>query len=170
MYYITKTNSETGKKFQSILDRSKECLMAQKEMAKKYKIKQWRKSRSSVAGGFSSVIFEDNKNVDRHLWRNVYNTSDEWMPKRNSKAAKAIDDEFDAMPVVTLQELNDCVDPNFKYWKGNIGFNGSNAKNKLYFGFKTNESFHEGDCVITIPDDCQEVTSIEYKDFLNLND
>ena len=57
MYFITKKESETGKKFQKIMDKLKVCLEDQEALAEKYGFTSFRRVRWEVAGGITSVTF-----------------------------------------------------------------------------------------------------------------
>ncbi len=149
MHFITKTNSETGKKFQVISKKAEEALKSEKALSKELGFKQWRGGYWMAFGGFSSVIFDNPP--DKKLWKSV--NGNEWMPRLTSKEGKAIAAKLAATPRVGVDELNKC-----------IGFNGAPFKrigfaqgNKQYFGFKIDENWK-----VKIPKDCEEVTTTKY--------
>lgn len=161
MKYITKRTSNTGKKLSAVLEKMKFCLDAQKELSKKYGFIAWRKDYLIVAGGFSSVMFPKTTEVDKTLWKNVNNSNNEWMPKLNTKAGKAIGKEFTSLPCVKPFELNECVGYNTNAWES-IGCDWSNEE---YFGFDISEKWN-----YSPPADCKEVTTTRYKQLFGSNE
>lgn len=151
MYFITSKNSETGAKLAAIEQRMNEAIEAQKAMAKKYGIKEWRRGHWGVAGRFSSVIFSETP--DLKVWKRV-NGDKEFLPKLNNKEGKAIDTEFSRMPWVPYWQLNECVGIDNNQW-GNIGVIFGHAE---LFGFSVPEEWE-----FESPGDCEEITTTEYK-------
>ena len=154
MYFITKKNSKTGKKFQKLSDKFNVCFESQKALAEKYGFTSWRGERWVVAGGISSVIFPKDTTVDTKVWKEVRNG--EYMPKLNIKQGKAIQADFDQAITVTKAELNACIGWDEGFSKS-IGFDGDNDK---YFGFIIDDSWTD----IIIPNDCTEITVTKYRE------
>ena len=150
MYFITKKDSETGKKFQKIVDKFDICFEKQKELAEKYGFTSWRGERWVVAGGISSVVFPKGTTIDAKLWKQVKG-KDEYMPRMNTKQGKAVQADFDLAVTVSKSELNACIGWDEEF--SNIGFDG----NDKYFGFCVSE-----DCGVIIPKDCEEITTTAY--------
>lgn len=151
MYFITEKTSETGQKFAVIAEKLKAVFKAQKEIANKYGFNKWRSGHWVVAGGFSSVIFNDESKVDRAIWKQ--DKFGEWMPKLNSVTGKEIAAAFKECPTVDSEDLNMC-----------IGFNGApfqtigySANSETHFGFIANREWK-----VKIPKDCKDVTETEY--------
>lgn len=149
MYFITNKNSETGKKFQEVMEQNEIAFNAQKEMSIKYGFHSWRGSYKSVWGGIGSCEFKETPNSK--IWGKGM-VDGEFYPKKNSKIGKAICDEFEKLPFVSNSKLNSCV--GFKSVFSCIGFNG---KNDEFFGFILREKWN-----VTVPEDCEEVTSKKY--------
>ena len=144
MYFKTKKNSNTGKKFQVINDKLNMCFNAQIEFINSINAKQFRPGIWLAAGGISSIIFDENYNVPKHF-KLLKDTFNEYMPKLNCKDGKIIQEKIDKLPTVSIRELNNCIGFKEDMFK-TIGFNMSNDE---YFIFTTREEWN-----ITIPNDC----------------
>ncbi len=81
------------------------------------------------------------------------------MPKLNSKVGKEIKKRFKEMPVISIDELNQCIGFNGAPFK-TIGFA---QKNKEYFGFIIDK-----DWKIKVPKDCEEVTETKYNSLFKI--
>lgn len=149
MFYKTLKTTATGRKFADLLLKIDAAHAAQVALCEKYGIETFRASSFYLWGGFSAVLFNVAPNTKD--WKNVYGAKDEWMPKLSSSVGKAVQKEFDALPVVTRKELNACVGFNnhFKH----IGFNFCDT----HFGFTD-----VADWSLKIPDDCEEITKIAF--------
>lgn len=154
MYFITKKESETGKKFQKIAEKLEVCFENQKALAEKYGFTSWRGEYWVAAGGISSVIFPKGTTVDTKVWKEVRNG--EYMPRLNIKQGKSIQADFDQAVTINKKELNACIG-----WKEgfseHIGF--SKANNE-YFGFIIEEDWTD----VPIPADCTEITTSKYRE------
>ena len=150
MYFITEKNSETGKKFQKIMDKLDVCRKDQKALADKYGFTSWRRAYWKAAGGISSVIFPKGATIDTKVWKQIKG-KDEYMPRLNIKQGKAIQADFDEAITVTKAELNACIGWDEGFSKS-IGFDGDNDK---YFGFTIDDDWTD----IIIPNDCTEITA-----------
>lgn len=158
MYYRTKKDSKTGLKLQAIVDKKnkahKECVA----LSEKYGFKSWRSGYWVAFGGISSVIFEhkpDSK-PDSKIWGKGA-AKGEYMPKLNSKAGKAINEEMEFLTVVSPVDLNQCVG-----CKENINRIGFTFSDSEYFGFQTGKDYS-----IEVPDDCEEILESVYKNMSN---
>lgn len=156
MKFITKKNSETGKKFQKISEARKIAFNAQKAFAKKYGFKGFRPAYWVAFGGMSSCAdFKENPNP--FVWKRFL--SGEYYPKKSTKEGKSIWQEVQDLPRVEIHDLNMC-----------IGFDGAPFKtigfaenNEDYFGFIVNEGWK-----VKIPSDCEEVTTTKYKELFKI--
>jgi hypothetical protein len=155
MKFITKKDSETGKKFQVIADKLKEARNAQKQLVEELGFKAWRAGYWLVRSGFSALCSPITK-PDPTIWKNVNGSKNEFMPRANRKAGKEIIKKFDAMPVVSSDDLNQCIGFNGAPFS-TIGF--AFKKNGEYFGFSVKEDWN-----VQIPEDCLEVTVSHYND------
>lgn len=152
MYYITKKDSETGKKFQAICQRMEECWKAAKELVDKYGVDRWRGAYWVAYGGISSVDFDDPSKVDLTIWRKNPNESvGGYLPRKNVKKGKEIFKDFEKLPTISVKELNMCIG-----WDENINHIGL-KEGEEYFGFATNSKYK-----IDIPEDCEEITETQY--------
>ena len=155
MYFITKKESETGKKFQKIVDKLKVCLEDQKALADKYGFISWRGAHWEVAGGISSVTFHKCTTVDAKLWKLVKGKT-EYKPRLNTKEGKAVQADFDQATVITKGELNACIGWGESFFK-NIGLEWNKDE---YFCFKIEEDWTD----VPIPSDCTEITTSKYRE------
>lgn len=163
MYFITKKESETGKKFQKIMDKLKVCLEDQEALAEKYGFTSFRRVRWEVAGGITSVTFHKCAIVDVKLWKLVNKGKNEYKPRLNTKEGKALQAEFKQATVITKGELNACIG-----WGGDfINCIGLDWNNDEYFCFFIEEDWTD----VPIPADCTEITTSKYRElFKRKND
>lgn len=135
-----------------------EAAKAQNDLCKKFKIKSFRnKDPFALCGGFSAVIFESGVKVDPLIWKNVYQSKTEWMPKLGNKEGKEIAKLFNALPVVYGNDLNKCITNKLNFYT-HIGY----SYNKTDFGFVIDEKWK-----IKVPSDCKEILSSEYQKLFN---
>ena len=156
MYFITEKNSETGKKFQKIMDKLDVCRKDQKALADKYGFTSWRRAYWKAAGGISSVIFPKGATIDTKVWKQIKG-KDEYMPRLNIKQGKAIQAEFDQATVITKGELNACIG----WGESFINCIGLDWNNDEDFGFTIEDDWTD----IIIPNDCTEITATKYREF-----
>lgn len=149
MFYITKKDTETGKKLLAVEARVQEAFQAQKAMGEKYGFAQCANLFGAVAGGISFVVFD--KEPDKKIWKK-YHTGH---MLRSVKAAQPIWEEFKSMPVVEKQDLNKAVGYGEKYFT-HIGV----RINEEYCGFEIPSSWDKD---FETPPDCTEVTRSVYR-------
>ena len=156
MYFITEKNTETGKKFQKIVEKRAVAMKEVKALAEKYNIYQWRSENGFAWGGMSSCIFS--QAPDTKIWGKSH-IKGEFFPKKSTRAGKSVLKEIDLLTKVSDHELNMCVNFNGAPFK-TIGFVFGNDD---YFGFivKNEWDFKK-------PEDCKEVTYSEYKELFNI--
>ena len=152
MYFITKTTSETGKKFQVIKEKIDRIHKQQIELSYEFGFEQWRGHGLYVFGGFSSLMFLEKP--DPKIYKLVRHPN-EYKPKRNTKKGKEINAKLNAGEVLNRKELNDCVGFNSSFLAC-IGFSFNNPE---YFGFTAKEEWD-----FNPPADCEEVTSARYRE------
>ena len=150
MFFITKKDSETGKKFQKICEKIDFCHNEAVKIAEKYGFKEWYEHPVCASGGIYKAHFDNPDEVDLSIWRKDPNNQG-YIPRKNTKKGKKLYNELQNLPVVTPTELNLCIG----WEKGivHIGF----KEGKEYFGFSTNSKYE-----IIIPKDCREITETEY--------
>ena len=159
MKYITKKDSETGKKFQEITEKRSECFDAQKEIAEKYGFSSWRGGWWTVYGSISSFCNPINT-PDSKIWGKGVEKG-EFMPKKSSKVGLAIREEIKAMPHISYEDLNLCVG-----WEADFKHIGYDPTHDEYFGILVDEKWK-----IKMPSDCEEVTTTRYNEmFKTSND
>lgn len=152
MYYKTKKESATGKRFQAYLIKNEECRAAIVDLAKKHGFSAWRLFDLYLNGYIASVIFD--KTPDTKLWLRVANSENEYRPSKRTKAGKLIYQEFENLPKITRDDLNNCIG-----WTvgpilcPHIGF----FEGADFFFFSTKREW-----AVTIPDDCIEILESEY--------
>ncbi len=155
MYFLTKKESETGKKFQKIMDKLDICHKDQKALADKYGFTSWRRSSWEAAGGISSVTFHKCATVDAKLWKLVKGKT-EYSPRLNTKEGKALQAEFKQATVITKGELNACIG----WGEDFINCIGLDWNNDEYFCFYIEEDWTD----VPIPADCTEITTSKYRE------
>ncbi len=154
MYFITKKDSETGQKFQGIVEKHKIVHQARFEFCNKYGFDAYRQDAWAVYGGISSCG-EFKETPDPKIWGKGSGKG-EFFPKANSKDGKIIRQEIENLPVVSRHELNMCVGYEAGAPFNVIGFAQSNPE---YFGFTTGNEWG-----IKIPADCEEVMYSKYQE------
>lgn len=103
IYYKVDKNSEFGEKLNSVLEKRHKCFDAAKKLCEKYRFHQYRGAYWCYFGGISACIQFD-ETPDPKLWKKVrYN---EYMPKKNSKEGKAIQQEIEALPIIHRMDIN----------------------------------------------------------------
>lgn len=155
MYFITKKDSETGKKFQKIVNKLDVCFENQKALADKYGFTSWRSAHWEAAGGIYTVKFPKGTTVDAKLWKQVKG-KDEYMPRMNTKQGKAVQADFDQATVITKAELNACIGWDESFLKC-IGFDWNNDR---FFCFKIDDAWTD----VPIPADSEEITTTTYRE------
>jgi hypothetical protein len=164
IYHITKSTSETGKKFAKIAEKIPQVTEAQKAFAKKYGFKAWRPDPSYMLGGITRC-FEFEKEPDSKIWAkgpqkgdyfsegpSGYLPKGAYFPKSYNDYGKPVWQEIQDLNRITKREVNMCV--GFNAIHCTIGF--SVAKGE-FFGFTTKK-----DWGVSPPKDCEEVTGERY--------
>jgi len=152
MKYITEAGSETGKKFQRIVDKRNHVIAQTLLEIRKHGSNNCRSAKEALWGGCSVMLFEGSP-PPKNLWKKV---EDGFMPKQSPRAARKIADALARLEVVTPEELNGCVGFTPAFDGEHIGFN--HTKGGEYFGFSIDE-----DADFTPPKDCEEVTVSHFK-------
>lgn len=156
MYFKTKKDSETGKKFAKIVEKLTTIVMpAVRDFAVKHNIKQIRQAHWVAYGGISAAVFKEN--ADKSGWKLRKGESNEYFPSQKTAKGKEIYKELTALPVIEIEDLNSCVNFLDQAPFITIGFAYGNED---YFGFEASEKWKE----FTPPEDCEEITTKEYKE------
>ena len=152
MYFITEKTSETGKKFQKVLEKMKTIRKFQSDLSDELGFSKWRDGYWVSAGGFTSLLFDTEP--DMAIYKRVSGSKNEYMPRLNNKTGKEIAAKLKACPVLERHELNDCIG-----FDGGLSMTiGCNSRNKQFFGISAEEDWN-----IKPPKDCKEITTTEFK-------
>jgi len=157
MFFITKKDSETGKKFAEMLEKVKECRDAQKAMSEKYGFEEYTDDWDGV-GRIGWVRGFKNNVYDSKIWKISAPKHGGYAPRMKTKEGRAVAQEFSEMPFIRNSEINKITNPTLPPWT-RIGVRVGND----YYGFKTFE--YE----LTAPEwkapaDCEEVLESKFKE------
>lgn len=156
MYYITKKDSETGKKFRAVKEKMDNIHQKQGELAEKYGFSHFINKPFCVIGQIQCVAFEDHIRIDPKIWA-LYEERNErkfYTPKLSTSKGKQIRQDFDTLDKVFYSDINACI--GFDSCRCHIGFNFNNDD---YFGFETDKEWE-----VEIPTDCEEITFKRWKE------
>ena len=152
-YFVTKKDSETGKKFSAIHEKRSIIIKQIEELRQKYGFTKTYINGWNAFGGIESVCFDNPP--DMKLWKkSVSKDPIGYSPRLNSKEGQEIKKDLSKVDGISREDLNDCVDTKLGCLYG-IGF--SFDKNTDYFGFMINHDWN-----VNIPVDCEEVTASKY--------
>lgn len=154
MKFITKRDSETGKKFAEYEAKRQEAIKSTHNLVfTEIGATEYRSKSSHSTGGISSLIFDSNFIIPDYM-KKV--RSGEFMPKASIKEGKELLEKIQALPTVSNIELNNCI--GFDDFFNTIGFD---PRNEEYFIFTCKEEWE-----IQIPADCEEITTTRYKELV----
>ena len=158
MYYITRKNSETGKKMQELLDKASAI---RKEISEYLKLlganpKSWVSSDkyffNTVVRG---VLFESEP--DMEIWKVFKNFPNSYQPRITTYEGKKIQAKLDSIEAIDRVDLNKVV--GFEQVFQHVGFD---LGSKDYFCFMLREKWQH-----TMPEDCEEITYKRYLELFN---
>ena len=158
MYYITRKNSETGKKMQELLDKASAI---RKEISEYLKLlganpNQWGSSdRYMLQTHFYSALFDETP--DMKIWKECKELPGTYQPRRMNYEGKKIALKFESIEPIERDAINEIIGYGqvFRYA-------GYNIHNPDYFCFKIEESWNH-----TMPEDCEEITYKRYLELFN---
>ena len=156
MYYITRKNSETGKKMQELLDKASAI---RKEISEYLELigaksNQWVSSNNYFFNTVvRAVLFETEP--DMKIWKEFKKIPNSYQPIMTSYEGKKIQAKFDSIEAIDRVDLNRIV--GFGQVFQHVGFD---LGSKDYFCFMLREEWQH-----TMPEDCEEIT---YKRYLEL--
>lgn len=154
MKFITKRDSETGKKFAEYEAKRQEAIKATHNLVfTEIGATEYRSKSSREIGGISSLIFEKDFILPDYM-KKV--RAGEYMPRSSVKEGKQLLEKIQALPTVRDNELNNCI--GFDDFFKTIGFD---PRNEQYFIFTCKEDWD-----IQIPPDCEEITTTRYKELV----
>ncbi|MDO4782814.1 MAG: hypothetical protein Q4A09_06325 [Capnocytophaga felis] len=162
IYFKTEKTSETGKKFQALLDRAK----AIREEINAFCKEQGGtgayiySSRYAFSTGIISVKFPEDP--DPKIWKQDKKFNGYYSPRRNCKKGKNIVEKMENIPKIETEELNAIIGIKECFF-GTIGYVTTNEE---YFAFESERDWVD---VTDVPEDCQEITLTEYEK-LSLNE
>lgn len=155
MFYITKRDSETGKKFADLQQLFAQSHKEKVELAKKYGFGGW--TEWQIGFGIANVVFAEGVIPDEKLWKpSKSHNRDCYKPNLRTKVGRALQNELNSAKRVYPQDINFPVlrDHPDNPWM-TIGFRSAGN----YYGFETPAKWK-----YELPADCEEVTSIKYKE------
>ena len=158
MYYITRKNSETGKKMQELLDKASAI---RKEISEYLKLlganpNQWGSSdRYMLQTHFYSALFDETP--DMKIWKECKELPGTYQPRRMNYEGKKIALKFESIEPIERDAINEIIGYGqvFRYA-------GYDINNPDYFCFKIEESWNH-----TMPEDCEEITYKRYLELFN---
>ena len=158
MYYITRKNSETGKKMQALLDKASAI---RKEISEYLKLlganpNQWVSSDNYFFNtGVIAVVFD--KEPDLKIWKEFKNFPNSYQPRITTYEGKKIQAKLDSIEAIDRVDLNRIV--GFGQVFQHVGFD---LGSKDYFCFMLREDWRH-----TMPEDCEEITYKRYLELFN---
>lgn len=154
MYYKTKSDSETGRKFAEFIEKVKQVDATIQDFLDEIGATTYSyDSNKYVTGGI--LALDNVTNIEG--WRRSRTHGNYFIPDLKKKTGKAIRDKIASIPEITRRELNLIVD--YKSIFGNIGF--SYRKEPEFYFFAVPESAFDKNYVP--PADCIEITYSEYR-------
>ena len=158
MYYITRKNSETGKKMQELLDKASAI---RKEISEYLKLlganpKSWVSSDKYFFNTVvRAVLFESEP--DMKIWKVFKNFPNSYQPRITTYEGKKIQAKLDSIEAIDRVDLNKVV--GFEQVFQHVGFD---LGSKDYFCFMLREDWRH-----TMPEDCEEITYKRYLELFN---
>ena len=158
MYYITRKNSETGKKMQELLDKASAI---RKEISEYLELigaksNQWVSSDNYFFNTVvRAVLFETEP--DMKIWKEFKKIPNSYQPRMTSYEGKKIQAKFDSIEAIDRVDLNRIV--GFGQVFQHVGFD---LGSKDYFCFMLREEWKH-----TMPEDCEEITYKRYLELFN---
>ena len=158
MYYITRKNSETGKKMQELLDKASAI---RKEISEYLKLlganpNQWVSSHNYFFNTIvRAVLFESEP--DMNIWKVFKNFPNSYQPRITTYEGKKIQAKLDSIEAIDRVDLNRIV--GFGQVFQHVGFD---LGSKDYFCFMLREDWQH-----TMPEDCEEITYKRYLELFN---
>ncbi len=152
MKFITKRDSETGKKFAEYQTKASAAYNAAKDIITELDADRWRSLSRWSSGGISAIIFKPDQPIPS-FFKQV--KKGEYMPKVSTKEGAELQKKIDALPTVSAHELNMCVGFDCQLFK-TIGFDFTHPE---FFLFEANEDWD-----LTIRSDCEEITVTRYRE------
>ena len=158
MYYITRKNSETGKKMQELLDKASAI---RKEISDYLKLvganpNQWVSSDKYFFNTVvRAVLFESEP--DMKTWKVFENFPNSYQPRITTYEGKKIQAKLDSIEAIDRVDLNKVV--GFEQVFQHVGFD---LGSKDYFCFMLRE-----DWAHNMPEDCEEITYKRYLELFN---
>ena len=155
MKYITKRDSETGKKFAEYEAKRQEAFKASRNLVfTEIGASEFREASSFSTGGISALIFGSDFEIPKHFKETK---KGEYMPRVSTKEGRELQKKIEALPTVSNYDLNMCIGFKDKGFR-TIGYD---PRHKEYFIFSVLEKWN-----LKIPDDCEEITVTRYKELV----
>ena len=164
MYYITKKDSATGKKFAKIFKKIEHANAEAMKIVNELGATKYRPNGNPFIahGGIYSIVLDTPPNNTSILIRLLGDLENEYVPNTRTKKGKLLKQRMRNLPIVEIDEINQCIGietiDNTSGKFRSIGF-AFNDKCQ-YYGFSVKEEWN-----IKVPNDCEEVTT---KSYINL--
>lgn len=157
VYFKTLKTSETGKKFQALLDKARTIRKEIAEFCKEQGGTGIYVHTNIYAFGTDVISIEILANPDPKIWKKDKRYKGCFTPRRNSKQGKEIYERMSTLPKIEIEELNSIIGVKESFL-GTIGYATTNDE---CFGFMIERNWVNS--ATDIPKDCQEITFTEYK-------
>ncbi len=157
IYFKTPKISETGKKFQALIDKAMTIREAINKFCKEQGGTGSYVHTNMYAFGTDVIAIEFLENPDPKIWKKNKQHKGFFAPRMNSKQGKEIYEKMSSLPKIETEELNAIIGVKESFLT-TIGYA---TTNKEYFGFQTEHDRVES--TTDIPNDCQEITFTEYE-------
>ena len=155
MKFKTLRTSQTGQKFEAVLEKMEKANHEILQVFKQLGLKSYSANLNYAIGGIHAVEFEEGTIPDPKKWRKVdYG----YKPRQNTKEGKKLYSLLESLPSVSRNELNQCVGFDGYPFK-KIGYN---LDHPVFFLFELGDNWK-----FTPPSDCQEITVAEYNELKN---
>lgn len=164
MYFITKKDSETGKKFQVIVDKMKAIDIIRNEFLERHGFQGYQTQGFYFYGGLDACALPS-KEIDSKLWRIKKNKRNElFYPNCRNKEGKIIKKEIENIPTISVEELNKCVNITNSIFNLRLIGIGFTDNSDQYFGFTAGDDW----TFFKKPEDCDEITYTKFKELFQL--
>lgn len=155
MYYITKKDSDTGKKFAEVYAKIEKASDETRALAKELGAKKFCTARWEVSGGLEAVILPSGTDNKALRLNKKFGFDNAYVPNLKTKEGRELKEKIANLFTVSKNELNDVVGYDDGYFS-NIGYN---IKNPDYYAFMIKEEWK-----LKMPSDCEEITTTKFNE------
>lgn len=155
-YYKIDRTTVTGQKFNGIDKRLIHCHdkavgLIEEMLVDGVEIVNYRLADNCVSGGIGSVFIDG---FTPSYMKRVKGTRNEYLPSPKTTQGRLLDKKIKELPVVTISDLNSCIDIPVDAMIGSIGYNSTNPQYALILIYKKWN--------ITPPSECIEIEETEF--------